>query len=358
MMMRVNCRHCGAINEVDLPESGQATVVCFACGRPFYASSADEDETMVSGAATVNLMPPMGTGGYPFAPQPQNNRAYRPAQLDPMPQAGLDALLQSPAQDAPYLQAAQEANALHQSGAFRFAFDELPDSDEQFHVGSEATKVVASPASLMQSANGWRLRSERGVVYDLATIDALVAMLKGRPDLASIEIAQGDGPFAKLDRYPEIYGRLGDQKSAERSSAMPSRVLSGSRQRGVRTELSSKKTQISRQTLGFGSVLLAIGVVAFLAVGIVSAAMTVGWMRLPACQVIVPKEPRPISKELQNCIKKLNGGATEVSGCFEGLQADESATKYYYLMKAYCLENRSDEAEKALVRYKRIRGNE
>jgi len=67
------------------------------------------------------------------------------------------------------------------------------------------------PARVMgASATGaWRVKNERGVEYELMTLDAVVAWLEGKASYDSIRVARGAGAYLPVHDVPELAARLG-----------------------------------------------------------------------------------------------------------------------------------------------------
>jgi hypothetical protein len=68
----------------------------------------------------------------------------------------------------------------------------------------QATRVVGAGATPV-----WRVRNERGIEYELMTVDAVVAWLEGNSSYDQVRVARGSGPFEQVEDVPELAARLG-----------------------------------------------------------------------------------------------------------------------------------------------------
>ncbi len=405
--MHVSCRYCAATNEVQLPAFGSTTVVCFSCGRPFVVDVGDLQPS-APGRATLNVMPAdndnpflasshsglfdsranIAATPYPAAPTPYP-AAPTPERFDTASHAGFFAPSADrtsgnfPAADgrsgvrpmaaatrSGYYAAATRTQA---SGSFRFAFDDLPpnESDEAFYDNGPSTRIIAPPASLLQQPIGWRLRNEKGVVYSLPNLDAVVAMLKGRSGHESVEISKEGGPFVEAIAFPELRERLAELQAPvvapsqaplvlEREHISPKRSVTPKSHTSASQSLLTPAEEAS-QPMGLGGVLLALGVTVFVVIASLAAAWTSGLaispLKTEAVEVV--QSVGEISPELKAAIGMYQAGHyTAATERLESISASSNEPQaLHYLALALYKGNRAQEAREVLARYRQqIRG--
>lgn len=417
--MQVQCTHCGASNDTDPIPGGAVTVVCGGCMRPFTAEADDsvlarvplKKKVVSVGPPRALLAPPAPSGGFDFsslgddldiglATRPGGTRpgaggATAPDGLGATP--GLDepydlsALLDAPPVGAEPLDGSvtdftfgDEADLFSQGGPagadplaglsrrpLGGAADE-PAEDTVAHPGFDApTRVVDAPQDT-GSRQGWRVRSERGLVYELMTVDAVVAWLEGKSDIEGVRLARGDGDFRPVDEFPQIAARLGvrprreevrseepglslavDRAPPRRTSARREEQRAARPRPGERTD--ARKEPLPEAPFGMGLVLALL----FGAVGVgtvlVLAGVGAGYMSLPPqLAEAAATEPAP-SAALAAAIEDLNAGSyTAAATRLEKLaEAGSDPRVYRYLALALMRTNREREARDALAEYRR-----
>ena len=225
---------------------------------------------------------------------------------------------------------------------------------------SEAPLSLAEPAPV-----GWRVRNERGVVYELMTVDAVVAWLEGKPDITGVRVARGDGAFLDVDAFPELSGRLGVRAPVEellaldttRASERHGGHVGASRSHGQAAAVSATAArEPTGERVGLGVVLAAIagGFLAVAAIVLVSVSLDV--MSLPPPIDDRPPAAAAPSVALVGAIDDYEGGHYDAATL--KLQAlartDDDPRVYRYLALALHQNNREAEARRALAEYRRL----
>ncbi|MEZ4473143.1 MAG: hypothetical protein R3F60_20640 [bacterium] len=221
----------------------------------------------------------------------------------------------------------------------------------------------------------WRARTGRGVVYELMSVDAVVAWLQGREDLAHIRIARGTGDFEVLDAWPELTSRIGKRPAVapgpsadapllldEREDLRPAPPEVGQREvsplRGDADEAAqrARKPAVAApsRSVGFGFVLGVALVAAGLMVGGVILGLRTGLLPAADTQAQVDA-PGPPSPALAQAIAQFDAGnhaaAVERLRALEGPDADPRVHRYLAL--ALARGRQTQEADEALARYRR-----
>ncbi len=239
----------------------------------------------------------------------------------------------------------------------------------------ESTRVVdqryvdeamkAAPLELGIDApapEGWKVRNERGVVYELMTVDAVVAWLEGKPDISGVRVARGDGVFMEVDAFSELAGRLGVRKPVEdvlsldisRASDRHGGTL-GERRSVARAEAPQLR-ESGPPALGFGVVLAAVAVAFILVTGITLVGVATGGMELPPdIEPAAQGEPAP-SAALARAIGDYESGAydaaiNQLQALARGETPDPRIQRYLALALHH--NNRDAEARRALAEYRR-----
>lgn len=208
---------------------------------------------------------------------------------------------------------------------------------------------------------GWKVRNERGVVYELMTVDAVVAWLEGKPDISGVRVARGDGVFMEVDAFPELAGRLGRRKPVDdslsldisRASARHGGIV-GERRTVARAEGPAREPGPS--TMGIGLVLGAVAAAFLAVIGLVLAGVALGWMSLPPDIEPTASAPPPPSAALARAIGAYEAGhydaaINQLRGVARGGDADPRIQRYLAL--ALHKNNRDAEARRALAEYRR-----
>lgn len=409
-VVQVRCRHCGAANEAQPVSGGAVTVVCDQCGRPFTvdtdAAPAPPASEASGGRALLGAPPPsFGALGRPggFDPglgapapgpdfgslagdlEPDDGPATREDELGPMPTGGerfdLSSILDplpTPASDEPL-----------GGGNFTFGDDaEAPTRlDADFHE-DESTRVVDLDATAKATMGpaAWRVRSDRGLVYDLQSLDAVVAWLEGKTDISQVRLARGESEFLPIDGWPEVSQRLGPRAApiaggsdelaldtarapakrpprAQQPQRAPELRRSGPREGAAAG--AKKDARLPENPLGFGFVLLLLAGGSLLAAGVVVGGVLGGWMGLPpALASSAQAPPAPVSARLARAIELFEDeqytAATRLLQTVADQEDDPRALRY--LAMALHRSNRQAEARAALEAYRarnqRTNGND
>lgn len=228
----------------------------------------------------------------------------------------------------------------------------------------EAMKQAPLELGLAEAPpSGWKVRNERGVVYELMTVDAVVAWLEGKPDISGVRVARGDGVFMDVDAFPELAGRLGRRKPVEdalsldisRASARHGGAIR-ERRTVARAEAAAALREPGPEALGFGVVLGAVAAAFLLVSGIVLAAMALGWMALPPPIDEVTVSEAPPSEALARAVEAYEAGQYDAAiNRLQGLarSGDADPRIQRYLALALHQNNRDAEARQALAEYRR-----
>ena len=211
--MKVTCRHCGASNEAQVDPGRSVTVVCRSCGRPFNASDSqgpvttfpdygdfpDDSYDSEHGESTVavdmNQLDISESGlelsDVTGAPSSRGSGGFAmPAlgDLPPPPPGGRSSY--------------HGANTMEPS-TMRVDLDDIASSAGAFELGDVGG--LGGPAQTL----GWRVRNERGLVYNLVTIAAVTEWLAEKESPHTFEVAQGEGPFLPIAAVPALAERFG-----------------------------------------------------------------------------------------------------------------------------------------------------
>lgn len=239
----------------------------------------------------------------------------------------------------------------------------------------ESTRVVdqryvdeamkAAPLDLGLDAptpEGWKVRNERGVVYELMTVDAVVAWLEGKPDISGVRVARGDGVFMEVDAFPELAGRLGVRKPVEDSLSLDITRASArhggaiGEQRSVARAESGPAREPGPPSSGFGAVLGAVAIAFLAVVGITVAGVATGAMALPPDIDAPVAVEQPPAADLARAIQDYESGAYDAAInrlqlLARGEQPDPRIQRYLALALHH--NNRDAEARRALAEYRR-----
>ncbi|MCA9543431.1 MAG: hypothetical protein KC613_03545 [Myxococcales bacterium] len=287
------------------------------------------------------------------------------------------------------------------TGAFRFGADEdgldeatrldggagPVDFDRRANPGDqESTRVVAAPGQRPMARPAaqaaWRIKGERGLVYEMQSVNAVVAWLEGKREIRSIQIAKGDGPFRPVDQYPEVEARLQKRPDAgapvlatsggadepltldlstqprrsPEATTRPARPAEAEAARAGRTrEASAPKGPVEVEaTSGFGLVLAAVLGSLALTVGAIAVGVLVGDLAPPAPVEVAAARtfPAPAGELAQAIAEYEAGHNTAASKILEGLRGADDPRVDRYLALVLHRSGRDREARAALDRYR------
>jgi len=234
--------------------------------------------------------------------------------------------------------------------------------------GDEPTQNDGTGRESPKASSGWRVRNERGVVYELMTVDAVVAWLQGRADITGVRIAQGSGGFEGIDRFPRIASRVGTRGSPSLAPPTNSGTLSLAMERAPsphrnRAPTSSAASAEQKQgpvrsenPVGMGAVLVLLVGAMTLSGAAVFAAVKTGSMSLPA---VAPgssdlSKEAPPSPALARAIAAYEAekytAATRLLKNLTKKRDDPRA--FRYLALALHRSNRAEAAREALMEYR------
>jgi hypothetical protein len=234
------------------------------------------------------------------------------------------------------------------------------------------------------AAGGWRVKSERGLVYELMTLDAVVAWLEGKDDVDGVRVARGGGPFLPVRDIPELSKRLGlsaagaagpraDEAPLQLDTdTRPKRQGTAPAPRGgtptargpakTREERSAPRTAAKparveqRPTLGLGFVLWLLLGGGLVAGGGVAVGLQTGFMSLPPEPAAEAAPASSPDEKLRAAVAALEAGQN--TGAAQLLrQAAEAEgahpSVFRYLAVALHRTGSDDEAREALAEYRR-----
>lgn len=414
--MQVKCTHCGGPNQA--PDGARSVAIaCAACGRSFTtdagvpalgrvplkkvaASSVDNGFGSLGSSGGLAGLGGLGDLGPP-APGPDfgslgggssGSLGEMPTETD-ADAFDLSSILSPTTRSSGAQPLPPPPNADFTFGGTMDKFSALqgmPGGGE----ASESTRVVdVDAAAAFSSApeptqpnepvsGGWRVRSERGLVYELMTVDAVVAWLEGKADISGVRIASGGGEFQSVEAFPAIASRLGLRTSSaqpiqlsspagagelslamERAPAPRSRqpqttAAGGAPKKGARERPDAKPKEALRvdNPLGMGALLgLLIGALA-LAGGAVFAGVKTGSLDMPPPLEATAEAPLPPpSTALAAAVEDYNNGKINLAERRLSALAKkgDDPRAWRYLALALHKSNRDDEARAALARYRR-----
>lgn len=335
---------------------GSETVVCQACGRPFTVYH--EDATLdVSGVDSRTLLAPleaaMPAGGIPWDDDEggENTLAVEMEALNIPRASGVD------------LDEVGQATAIsnaHQALTVSTSADDFDDSLARLALGEEK----------------WRIRNDRGTIYELDSLEAAANWLEGRSNLTAYAIARGHGQFLPPESHPELLARIGGQSAGPPSVApplaeMPPQVVevapapepAAHPRRSSVDLLLQSKVETDGGTLGLGFILWStIGGAAVTVVAMVLS-VQMGWLSLPVAEqapeiassvaATPSKDDRVVRAVAAYDAEKFTAAAQ----LFEEIAADEDAPAevHRYLAAALHKTGRQHEAKLSLRRYRALR---
>jgi len=215
----VTCPQCGTSNEA-LP--GAVGVTCRACGSPLSGEAMLARLTLNKGRRAPDVTRPPAT-------EPPDAASSSEASLgglsDLSGRSGSgslgDAFDLSSILDAVPAPTLPTGGAKANRPAFVPAFT-FPGTEEPAAVASEPLDALGlldgplpmpagQPTRVMGAGatGAWRVKNERGVEYELMTIDAVVAWLEGKASYDVIRVARGGGAYQLVHDVPELAARLG-----------------------------------------------------------------------------------------------------------------------------------------------------
>jgi hypothetical protein len=226
---------------------------------------------------------------------------------------------------------------------------------------------------------GWRVKSERGLVYELMTLDAVVAWLEGKDDAEGVRVARGGGPFLPVRDIPELSKRLGLSAAGARADEAPLQLDTDNRPKrqgtaaprgageaargpakGRDARAASKTTAKpakpdQRPALGLGFVLWLLLAGALVAGGGVAVGLKTGFMSLPP-EPAGETAAAPADEKVRAAVAALEAGQN--TGAAQLLrQAAEAEgahpSVFRYLAVALHRTGSDGEAREALAEYRR-----
>ena len=109
------------------------------------------------------------------------------------------------------------------------ALGNLPTAGEGVDISAildeSGTGILKADMSANDGPKGWRIRTARGIVYELGTTSEVSQRLADWTDLSQIKIARGLGPFMNVDSYEE-FGQDLDEPRVQGADALVSQNIS------------------------------------------------------------------------------------------------------------------------------------
>lgn len=432
--MQTDCSHCGATRAVGIPPGG-GRAVCAQCGAEprqlgqialrqvpqqtaaveveYGLSDRPVDFSLFDDAPPpppppVGVAPEFGTLGGPISPKPPQEGGGLifsqppPAGLPPLGAADqgagdafdLSAILEPMGAEPPVAQGSPPK-------AFTFGGEDDPFGGQPGALSGGQDGIVLPdraveirPQVEESASSGWRVRGERGVVYELMTVDAVVAWLEGKADVSNVQVSQDGGPFSQVNRFSELSSRLGLQadepvgaaKSApkngpsnafEEPPALQMDDAAAARVRASRaaprgpghvTERAPapagegrRKTATSAQRksvdnpLGYGVVLVAVVAAGLIVAGLAILGVSTGMMHLPP-PVSLTEEAPQISPGLNAAVEAIDAEryASATRQLRQLAKTDKDPRVLRYLTIALHRANRVEEARATLADYRRL----
>lgn len=372
--MLVECPHCQGLAEV--PPDHVGTVPCPECHRTFTVAQ----DPLLAGdvfdgsdpKAERSLLEPAAQDPFRHTAPPVGRDFARLTDHTPAAIGSIDfdSLAQGPVDLSILMDSPARPAALTPRAAV-------------VNLGDLTAQPAPSPVRLRDEeesrrpqpveGSAWRARTARGVVYELMSVDAVVAWLQGKDDLSGVRIARGTGDFLPVEAHPELANRLGLRgRSAARDdddetlvlaeapavapAAVVEREVSPLRAAGEGGEARARKPahEPTGRHFGFGTVLAVALAAAGLMAGTVVLGLRTGF--IPIARPVTDTVPLgPPSPELAAAIEQFEAGhltaATQQLRALQGADADPRV--YRYLALALAQSQQVRDADEALTRYRR-----
>ncbi len=388
--MQVNCSHCGRPNEAPDPPPGSAgQVVCASCGRPFEVSGGGSPAlgrvNLRKVAAPRSEFEALGSTGLGGLDEGEPDAFDLSAILDPVPGGAPGPTTVEPATASEFT-FGSPGDLFGGSGPTSGESTRVVDLDP-----AAALREVDEAATPSPQASGWRVRSERGLVYELMTVDAVVAWLEGKSDVSGVRIARGDGAFQEVTAFPEVASRLGirpgaevapptlsggaagggggelslamerapspQKRAAAAQAASKAAASSGPRpERAERPQTQVKEARRIENPVGMGSLLAAlVGVLVVAAAGVFVGVKS-GAMPLPPPleETAEAAEPPPVAELAEAIAAYEAGNYTSATRRLKTLaKSGDDPRAWRHLALSLHKSNRDAEAREALAEYRR-----
>ncbi len=355
--MQIRCGRCGAENESDFSAQPKR---CHSCGHDIQIDDGGFGLEELAGLELGSTDFEDLSSGEELGSRTGNAQPFDLSAL--MDQAEMDTL-----------------------GGSSFSFEQDNFDDQILGMGEEEpTRVVNTDIADVVRAFGstaagvgWRVKSERGLIYELMSIDAVVAWLGGKSDIQGILISEADGEFKPISAYPKLAQRLGisDQRppsaapkpttpeapalTLSRERSKPKRSPALSRDQGNKEQKKAaprSRVQEARKRvenpIGMGFLLALSLACLILGLGLVMGGVKMGLFSLPESQSLGQVHP---SKGFKRALRALNEKKyTAATELFRELsQREKDPQIYRYQALALYQTDRKIEAEKALSEYRR-----
>ena len=230
--MKVTCRHCNSPNEAQAAPERTVTVVCRSCGRPFTvygAPSSENRDLQIPGGLAA------GQDGREFGAtdrrseweQGETTIAVDMEELD-IAEASLDSVggeefgayddVPPAPPPMPGSPLQFRKHAAHEPATMRVDLgrlglvpgeveaDDLPPPPPPPDLPPPPPGMQASAGA---STEGWRVRNERGLVYNLTSIEAVIGWLEDKVDASVYQVSENGEPFVPVFQVPQLAERFG-----------------------------------------------------------------------------------------------------------------------------------------------------
>jgi hypothetical protein len=379
--MKIQCPHCGTANDADPAAVRAGHAMCRRCqsalSSPLDTAAAAPPEIGQPDAAHAWLSAlgePATDWSAPPAPARPAERPYGAVDEDITQGAPMnfgDAggfLFDQPAAD-------DGESTWLQGGHGPIDFDRRVDPNDD-----ESTRIVANPGKrpMARPASGpaWRIRAERGLVYEMQSVDAVVAWIEGRAEIHGITLAKADGPFQPISAFDEVAKRVGsrhgtkpalvedddaplslalDPAETRRRAQAPTKPADPvePRRAGPNRTTTAKASINIANPLGFGTVLAIMLASVALVSGAVVAGMVWGEFETGESSALSVAEPLAGNPQLERAISEIEkGNNSAAEKILRGLPNQQDPRVDRYLALVLHRTDRGREAHEALERYR------
>lgn len=233
---------------------------------------------------------------------------------------------------------------------------------------------VLDPVAPHTGPTIWRVRSARGLVYELMSLDAVVAWLEGKADVTGVRIATGAGEFRPISAHPELAQRISgrsangaemgladlpltlDERPVVTSAPPQAEMQDVSPLRNDATAPArSARAADPDDPIGFAGVIGVAVLTALLIGGSIFLGVRSGWLD----EMIPPAPPAaqaPASPELVQAIASFeaNNLTAAIATLSRLARTSKDPRVHRYLTLALHRQQRHQEAREALARYQTV----
>ncbi|MEE2787807.1 MAG: hypothetical protein VX589_10740 [Myxococcota bacterium] len=211
-MTTIRCPHCAAPNRLAAQVS-ETTMECAVCGRTFESKGrGSEPEStprrVVADSKSVDLL----NASSSFDPVDwsigADDQRMEPFSIDG---SGVSNLGGSPYESTSSATLGEMPTADKQVDIAGIlgkdaAFQETDSLDSRLFAGGQdnTESALLRQRSPREDDSSWRVRNDRGVVYEMSSTREIRIWLHDRADWNKLRISKAGGPFMALDAYPEL----------------------------------------------------------------------------------------------------------------------------------------------------------